>query len=183
MSKKPTQNTAETETQKAAPAKNKITPLKKLSVKTVCGALKMIDFYKPQLDAKGVQLVDAKGAGLFEPFERKLCRIAGTANAVDSGESTYGTWEALLGEFAATDYATGEIFVGKSAFIPGAMGEALIAAIGSAQREDAASTLKFSVDIFAVVSPRDENKYEYIVRPVIESDVRNEAVALLGLAD
>jgi len=36
-------------------------------------------------------------------------------------------------------------------------------------------------DISVKVSPRDENKYEYIVRPVIESDVKNEAMLLLSL--
>jgi len=165
MAKKPTQ----TETQSATPAKGKITPLKKLSVKTICGALKVKDF--PDADEEGVQQ------------ERLLCRIAGTANGIDRGESTYGAWESLAGEFAATNYDTGEIFVGRAAFIPGAMGDALIAALDNAQSDDAAATLKFSVDVSAVISTRDANKYEYIVRPVIESDVRNEAVALLGLSN
>jgi hypothetical protein len=160
------QKTAQAET--AAASKSKITPLKKLSVKTICGALKIKDF--PEPDSEGVHQ------------ERMLCRIAGTANGIDRGESTYGAWESLAGEFAATSYDTGEIFVGRAAFIPGAMGDALIAALDSAQREDAAATLKFSVDVSAVISTRDSNKYEYIVRPVIESDVRNEAVALLGLS-
>lgn len=154
-------------TQTAETTKSKITPLKKLSVKTICGALKIKDF--PEADSEGVNQ------------ERLLCRIAGTAKGIDRGESTYGAWESLSGEFAATAYETGEIFVGNSAFIPGAMGDALITALDSAQREDAASTLKFSVDVSAVISSRDANKYEYVVRPVIESDVRNEAVALLGL--
>jgi len=176
------QDTVQQEAPKAAD-KAKITPLKKLSVKSICGTLKMVDFYIPKNDEAGKPLVDDKGRAILQPIERKLCRIAGTANAIDSGESTYGVWFSLLGEFAATDYQTGEIFVGRSAFIPGAMGDALIAALESAHKEDASSTLKFSVDISAVVSPRDENKYEYVVRPVIESDVRNEAVALLGLSE
>jgi len=154
--------TKKPETKTAPAASNKITPLKKLSVKSICGGVKVKD--------------------IPEGGELLLCRIAGTASAVDRGESSYGEWEALLGEFAATNYATGEIFVGKSAFIPAAMGEALINALNSAQREDASASLKFSVDISAAVSPRDENKYEYFVRPVIENDIKNEAVALLGLS-
>lgn len=148
--------------QKAAPSQgSKITPLKKLTIKTICGGVKIKD--------------------IPEGAELAVARIAGTAKAVDHGESSYGPWEALVGEFAATNKLTGEIFVGKTAFIPGAMGEALIAALNSAQADDAAASLKFSVDISVVVSARDANKYEYITRPVIETDVRNEAVALLGL--
>jgi hypothetical protein len=134
---------------------------KKLSVSTVFGAIRVKD--------------------IPEGGELKLCRMAGIATATDSGSSTYGDWRCLVGECAATNYATGEIFIGRSAFVPGAMGDALIDALTSAQREDAGASLKFSVDISVKVSPRDENKYEYIVRPVIESDVKNEAMLLLSL--
>jgi hypothetical protein len=135
--------------------------IKKLSVSTVYGAVKVKD--------------------IPEGGELKLCRMAGIATATDSGASSYGDWRCLVGECAATNYATGEIFIGRSAFVPGAMGDALIDALTSAQREDAGASLKFSVDISVKVSPRDENKYEYIIRPVIESDVKNEAMLLLSL--
>jgi hypothetical protein len=134
---------------------------KKLSVSTVFGAVKVKD--------------------IPEGGELRLCRMAGIATATDSGASSYGDWRCLVGECAATNYATGEIFIGRSAFVPGAMGDALIDALTAAQREDAGASLKFSVDISVKVSPRDENKYEYIVRPVIESDVKNEAMLLLSL--
>jgi hypothetical protein len=135
--------------------------IKKLSVSTVYGAVKVKD--------------------IPEGGELKLCRMAGIATATDSGVSSYGDWRCLVGECAATNYATGEIFIGRSAFVPGAMGDALIDALTAARREDAGASLKFSVDISVKVSPRDENKYEYIVRPVIESDVKNEAMLLLSL--
>jgi hypothetical protein len=113
--------------------------------------------------------------------ELKICRLAGIAVGTDSGSSAYGDWICLVGQCAATNYETGEIFVGKSVFVPGAMGEALVDALITAQKEDAAATLKFSMDISVKVSPRDANKYEYIVRPVMESDVKNEAMLLLSL--
>lgn len=161
MSKATNKTASHTETAKPAKSAARITPLKKLTVKAICG---------------GVKLVDIPADG-----ELMLCRMAGVAHATQSGESTYGVWEALVGEFAATSYITGEIFVGKHAFIPGAMGDALIGALNNAQLEDASASMKFSVDVSVVVSPRDPNKYEYMVRPVIESDVTNQAVALLGL--
>lgn len=151
------------QTQSEATSKASSGPIvtKKLSVSTVFGAVRV--------------------KGIPEGGELKLCRMAGIATATDSGSSTYGDWRCLVGECAATNYATGEIFIGRSAFVPGAMGDALIDALTSAQREDAGASLKFSVDISVKVSPRDENKYEYIVRPVIESDVKNEAMLLLSL--
>lgn len=146
--------------QTPTPSKAKITPLKKLTVKGICG--------KPLVK------------DIPEGGELLLCRIAGTAHATQKGESNFGPWEALIGEFAATNYETGEMFVGKSAFIPGAMGEALIGGLDSAQKDDATATMRFSVDISIAVSSSDENKYVYFVRPVIESDIGNQAVALLN---
>jgi hypothetical protein len=135
--------------------------VKKLSVSTVYGAIRVKD--------------------IPEGEELRLCRMAGIATATDSGSSTYGDWRCLVGECAATNYSTGEIFIGRSVFVPGAMGDALIDALNSAQREDAGASLKFSVDVSVKVSGRDENKYEYVVRPVIESNVKNEAMLLLSL--
>jgi len=158
MASKKSQNTETTnETAKAVGP----TVIKKLSIATVYGKVLVAD-------------IPADG-------ELKLCRLAGIASAIDSGSSSYGDWKCLVGICAATNHQTGEIFTGKSIFIPGAMGDAIIDALEAAQKEDASATLKFSLDISAKVSPRDPNKYEYIVRPVMETDVKNEAMLLLAL--
>lgn len=135
--------------------------IKKVSVATVFGQIKVKD--------------------IPEGEELRIMRIAGIGKATDSGSSTYGDWRAIVGEIAATNYQTGEIFIGSSAFVPGAMGDALIDALNGAQKEDAGATIKFSLDVSVKVSPRDENKYEYVVRPVIESDIKNEAMLLLSM--
>lgn len=142
-----------------APKKAAVGVLRKISVATVFGKVKIAD--------------------IPEGEEIALCRMAGVAGGVESGESTYGDWECLVGEFAATNYQTGEVFAGVKAFVPGAMGEGLQLSMKNALMEDAGSRLKFCVDIYAKVSPRDPNKYEYIVRPIMETDVKNEALALL----
>lgn len=135
--------------------------VKKLSVATVYGPIKVKDI------PDGEELL--------------IARFAGIATATDEGSSTYGDWRCLIGECAATNYATGEISIGRACFVPGAMGDALIDALIAAQREDEGASLKFAVDVSVKVSPRDENKYEYVVRPVIESDIKNEAMLLLSL--
>lgn len=148
-------------TQSAAPAAGKITPIKKLTVSTVFGK---------------VLTKDIPDGG-----ELKLCRIAGFARNIKRGTSDYGDWAAAQGEFAGTNYKTGEIFASATAIIPGAMGDMLIQSLEAALTEDAAATLKFSVDIWAKVSPRDPNKYEYVVRPVIENALAAPALELLRL--
>lgn len=153
--KKTTEKTTTTE-----PKKGAVGVLRKISIATVYGKVKVAD--------------------IPEGEELALCRIAGVASGTESGESSYGDWECLTGEFAATNYATGEVFAGSKAFVPGAMGEALQKSMQNALREDAGSRLKFCVDIYAKVSGRDANKYEYVVRPIMETDVKNEALALLS---
>lgn len=157
MAKKPQETQAETK----APAAVGPSVIKKLSIATVYGKVLVAD-------------IPADG-------ELKLCRLAGIASATDSGSSSFGDWSCLVGQCAGTNHQTGEIFVGKSVFVPGAMGDALIDALITAQKDDASATMKFSLDISAKVSSRDPNKYEYIVRPVMESDVKNEAMLLLSL--
>jgi hypothetical protein len=143
------------------PEKLSVTPVRKLTVATVYGKVLVKD--------------------IPEDDELKLCRIAGTATKTVHGESNYGPWSGLVGTFAGANYNTGEVFTAATALLPEPMGSALVQALEGAQQEDAAASLKFSVDIFAVVSARDPNKYEYRVRPVIENDLKNEAVALLGM--
>lgn len=148
------------EAEQAAPKKPAVGVLRKISVATVYGKVKIAD--------------------IPEDETLKICRIAGVASGVESGESSYGDWECLTGEFAATNYATGEVFAGAKAFVPGALGEALQSSMRSALAEDVGSRLKFCVDVSVSVSARDANKYEYRVSPVMETDVKNEALALLG---
>ncbi len=147
----------------AAPKKGAVAAVRKITVASVYGKVKVAD--------------------IPDGEEIAICRMAGVASGIKSGESQYGEWEILLGEFAATNSQTGEIFAGGACAVPGAMGEMLLSQLKAALMEDAASKLRFSVDVFAVVSPRDENKYEYIVRPVLSPDVKNEAMVLLEWTD
>jgi len=144
-----------------APSKAAITPIKKITVAAVWGKVNLRD--------------------IPEGEELLLCRISGIAEGTKRGESNYGSWTALKGNMAATNSVTGEIFMSGAAFIPSTMGEALAQSLDAKLLEDASSTLTFAVDVSVIVSPRDVNKYEYIVRPVIENDFFNPAIALLGL--
>jgi hypothetical protein len=110
-----------------------------------------------------------------------ILRVAGFAQGIKTGEGTYGEWKAILGEFAATNLKTGEIFTSPVAIIPSAMGEMIFQQVQASLMEDASSRVRFAVEIGVMVSKRDKNKYEYTVQPIVDPEVGNPAVALLGL--
>lgn len=143
---------------------NRLTPINKITVKDVWGA-------KPKVSE------------IPEGQELALCRMAGFASGVKTGESTYGEWAALRGEFSARNASTGEIFASATCIVPGAMGDMLVKATRDALHEDADAKVKFSVDVSIKVSQRDPEKYEYVVRPVIENALAAPAVDLLMLED
>lgn len=159
-------------------AAGKLTPVGKITVKTVFGVIP-----QEKLPPLRVNVSDANPEGDANPHpEFKVCRIVGFASGVKRGDSSYGPWAALVGEFAATNFETGEIFASKTAIIPGPMGEALVTSTEGALQEDADSKVRFSCDVFAVRSARDpKRKYEYIVRPVIDAKLSSPALELLGL--
>ena len=158
----------------------KLTPVAKITVKTVFGVIPQKD-----LPPLRINLSDANPEGDANPNpEFALCRVAGYVSGVKRGESSYGGWAALVGEFVATNRATGEIFGSKTAIIPGPMGEALISSTEKALMDDADSKVRFSVDISVRRSARDPGrKYEYIVRPVIDAKLSSPALELLGLEE
>ena len=73
---------------------------KKLSTKTIIGGPKEIR------DALG----EAQTVHLYTAY--------GVATGKKSGESTYGTWECLLGNFRAQSAITGECFSSTALFLP-----------------------------------------------------------------
>lgn len=168
--------TQQTEAPKSAGFK--LTPVGKITVKTVYGVIP-----QDKLPPLRVNVSDANPEGDANPNpDFKVCRIVGFASGVKRGDSSYGPWAALVGEFAATNYETGEVFGSKTAIIPGPMGEALVTSTEQALLEDAESKVRFSCDVFVRRSARDpKRKYEYIVRPVIDAKLSSPALELLGL--
>ncbi len=116
------------------------------------------------------------------PLEFKpLYRLAGVVTGYESGESGFGPWECLTGEFAAVVVATGEIFAGNKAFVPSGQGDGIVAAAAHALRNDAKAKIKFAVDIAArQVMRGTELGYEYNVIPLVKINVKNEALDMLS---
>lgn len=178
MSKKPNASAAAAEATAApaaAPAAKKITPVAKISVKSVSGTPQT-----SKLPPLRINVTDENPEGDPNPnAEMHILRVAGYANTVKSGTSNYGEWRALVGEAAATDMSTGEVFVSKACILPGSIHEALCDTLTEKLREDAAAQIRYKVDVFVKRSARDKNKYEYVCRPVIEHEFQSPALALL----
>jgi hypothetical protein len=157
---------AQTETQSDTPKATKgVAAVGKITVATVCGKIKVADLPP-------------------EGEEKPLCKMAGYASGVKSGTTQYGEWHALTGEFAATNLETGEVFMGKTGIVPGAMGDALVDTVSQKLAEDATSKVAFSVIVSVRRSPRNpDEKYEYVVRPVMDAQISSPAMALLAIGN
>lgn len=170
---------AQTEAPKHAAPKAKLTPIRKITVKEVHGIVALKDLPPLRINVTNENPEGEPNADC----EVRIARFAGYASGVKRGNGTYGEWAALVGEFAATSYATGEMFAAKHCIVPGAMGDALVTATENTLSENADAKVRFSVDVSVKRSARDPGKkYEFVVRPVIDSELSSPAMELLSFA-
>ena len=132
--------------------------LKKLSAKTVLSNVKKC--------AEGV---------LFDVF--------GQAVGIKAGESNYGTWEALIGEFKAVRIEDGKVFSSKVCFLPELAHDEIKDAVIAAQEkaDDGKALIEFA---YEVGKRNDEDLpagYEYTVASLIEIETESDPLAKLML--
>lgn len=110
-----------------------------------------------------------------------LLRVAGYVRDLKSGSGTYGDWTKMIGDFAATNYVTGEVFASRECMLPGAYGDALIETVSFAIQKGGES-VKFSCDISVSRSKREPTKkYVFTVRPVLDVEFSSPAMQLLSM--
>lgn len=147
--------------------------VRKITIKSVCGA-------NPDI----IAVKSAPKGGLH------VVRVAGRVDRVISRESQYGEEvdgkklsRGLAGNFRAICIATGEVFDSTRAFLPGIVQENIehaLAGIDAGSNPDGA--VEFGVDIYAVISDRDANKYEFRVKPFKAIETHSPVQDLLELA-
>jgi len=159
----------------AATADQKISVAKKITVASVYG---VIDATKlPALFTGDIENPVANP----NPWKR-ICRISGFATGTKSGMTQYGPWTAFVGDFAGVNVDTGEITMGKTCLIPGAMGEALVESFAELSKSTDSPKMRFSVDVLVKRNAREPaKKYDYKVMPVLEAKLTSPAIALLGM--
>lgn len=111
--------------------------------------------------------------------------IIGRAWNLRDGESSFGPWSALVGEFEATRIVDGQRFISTQCFVPGAAGDLLVAQVRKYVTEEipvspdqfkkVGKTYKVTgetVEMALIVSVKKSGReggadYEYVVRPVV----------------
>lgn len=95
-----------------------------------------------------------------------LFNVYGVASGFMSGESNYGPWECLTGNFEAVNLQTGEVFQSPRAFLP-RVAHGMIVAQFKQGKEGVA--VRFALEVG--VKPADTSVgYEYTVAPLVKPE-------------
>lgn len=120
--------------------------VKKLSVATVYGKIKLSD------------LMDPKNKDGFP-----VMKVYGSAVSVKKGLSSFGEWEALQGRFKAINPSTGEISEAPTLFLPGV---ALVPIQVALSAPDSRG-VEFAIELRVKFSEESQTKYEYSWVPLL----------------
>lgn len=125
-----------------------------------------------------------------------LFTLIGRAWNLRDGESSYGSWTALVGEFEATRISDGQRFISTQCFIPGAAGELLTTQVRkfvteeipvtSEQFKKTGKTYKVTgetVELALIISVKAAQRdggaaHEYVTRPVVPVQKADPLAAL-----
>jgi len=136
--------------------------IKKISIKTVCGT--------PTRVVTG-QSSDGKDVIEFE--KKNLMRVGGICTGTKSGETTYGTYTVLRGQFEAVDLETGETYRSSKCFLP----DDVIDLISTQFYSENVKAIEFGFIIG--VRPNDSQiGYEYTAESILETS-KNDPLSLL----
>lgn len=134
--------------------------LKKISAATVFG----------KVDLK--ELLKAPGETI------KAMRVLGLAISSKTGMSSYGEWTALLGQFQASNLATGEVFSGSTLFLPEVALTPILVALSAANTRG----VEFAIDVhvkYVNDAKPGGSPYEYTFVPLLAPDA-NDPVSRLA---
>lgn len=93
-----------------------------------------------------------------------LMQVFGVATGVKTGDSNYGPWEALTGQFRAINLETGQIYQSGICFLP----QVALNLITHRVKEDSVNGVEFAFNI-GVVPADNKAGYEYSCEPLIEA--------------
>lgn len=110
----------------------------------------------------------------------ELAHVYGTASSVKSGESAYGPWYGLVGEFTAVNASTGEEYHSAVAILPEIAQELVIAAL-----KDSTAGVDIAFTILAIPH-RPEGKvkglgFKYGAKPLMQPKISESMQRLRSL--
>lgn len=136
------------------------------------GKLKGGKTWIPARDKKTNELLN-DGTGEWKLDDPKpLYTVFGTASSTKSGDTTYGTWIAFLGQFEAVRAEDGVRFRSNVLILQDPAEGLLLAALQDAKTRDKDASLSFAFNVGLRTSERwsvsgEGNSYEYTVDSVI----------------
>lgn len=108
-----------------------------------------------------------------EKTPMSILQIVGIATGTFTGESTFGPWCALRGNFEATNLQTGEKFRSSQCFMP----DVAIAIVAGALASDENNAVEFGV-IIGIIKSETQIGYEFTMNPLIDV-TENDPIANL----
>lgn len=130
------------------------------------------------------------------PIPSDLYTVIGRAHNLRDGESAYGPWTSLRGEFEAVRLSDGETFISAECFIPGPAGDLLVQQVRKFITEEIPVTpeqakksgrtykvtgeyVEMALVISTKASTRDAGQpYEFVVRPIVPVQKADALAAL-----
>lgn len=150
----------------------------------------------PQI-LKKINPKDVVGKKIKElPIPSDLYTVIGRAHNLRDGESQFGPWTSLRGEFEAVRMSDGETFISAECFIPGPAGDLLIAQVrkfiespvevSPEQYKKSGRTYNVTgeyVEMALVISTKASSReagqpYEFVVRPIVPVQKADALAAL-----
>lgn len=127
--------------------------IKKISAKNVCGKMK-----------QEVLTQGPDGKDIIGFKEKDIMQVIGVATATRSGETTFGDFMGLRGQFQATNLETGETFRSSQCFLADDLTDLIAAQLST----EGVKTVEFA---FMVGIRPNETAigYEYTARPLMET--------------
>jgi len=129
--------------------------VRKISAKSVCGKLE-----KPK-------------------EQTALFIVGGIATKTKRGQSDFGEWAALVGQFEATNIETGEVFVGPQCFLPEPLNSMMAASLDETDEEGNRTNASVQFAVEVGYKPADTaTGYEYTTKEIVKSDSADPLAAL-----
>jgi len=105
-----------------------------------------------------------------------VLRVVGTAVGVKTGQSDYGDWTALIGDFGVTNLIDGEQFRGATLFLP----DVALLPIQVQLQKPNAQAVQFALDVYAVEDDTTTVGFSYQVDHLVKAE--DDTVAKLMAA-
>lgn len=113
-----------------------------------------------------------------KPIE--LYSVMGIANGIKSGQSTYGEWISLTGQFEAQNMETGEAYAAPQCFLPEPLQGMIVAKIRTPDEQGKTVSVRFAV-VVGIKPAKSTLGYEYTVRELVDAS-ENDPLADLRKA-